>query len=424
VPGCLSPGWTGRQKLRPAGCKARYNTPMIDRESLTKRIRAEARRLGFHKMGITAAGPLPWAEELDDWLAHGMQGGMAYIERQAEKRKDPSRVLAGVRSIVTLAINYYCAVEEPRDPMRGRISRYAWGEDYHRLISGRLESLLAFVKTEAPGIHGLYYTDTGPVMEKVWGAHSSLGWLGKNGNLITREQGSWFFLGAILLDEELIYDPVERDHCGTCTRCIAACPTGAIVQPHVVDARRCISYLTIEWKGPIPRDLRPLIGNRIFGCDDCQEVCPWNRFAVETGEPGFRPFPGNAFPQLADLVDMTPEMFESRFRNSPIRRVTRDGFLRNVVVALGNSCRPEAVPALDRALHDSSPLVRGHAAWALGQIGSEEAIEVLRETRDPEPVAWVREEIDLALKKEKRGRTTIIIGNAHLMSCQQRNNRA
>jgi epoxyqueuosine reductase len=377
---------------------------MIDQELLTRRIREEARRLGFHKIGISAAGPLPWAEKFDDWLAQGMQGGMAYLGRQAEKRKDPSRVLEGVRSIVTLAINYHSTTEDPQGPMRGKISRYAWGEDYHRLISERMESLLAFVMTQEPGIHGLHYTDTGPVMEKVWGAHSSLGWLGKNGNLITRERGSWFFLGALLLDRELICDPAERGHCGTCARCMPACPTGAIVQPHVVDARRCISYLTIEWKGPIPRDLRPHIGNRIFGCDDCQEVCPWNRFAVEAGETAFLPARDNGFPYLPDLVDMTPAEFESRFRNSPIRRVKRDGFLRNVVVALGNSRQPEAIPALRRALQDSSPLVRDHAAWALGQIGSDAAVGILREARNLELDAGVQAEVDLALGDSVRRR--------------------
>jgi epoxyqueuosine reductase len=326
-----------------------------------------------------------------------MQGEMRYLEHQADKRRNPSLVLEGARSIVTLAINYYATADPLMDSMRGRISRYAWGEDYHRQISERLRLLLAFVMKEEPETRGLYYADTGPVMEKVWGAHSALGWLGKNGNLITREQGSWFFLGTLLLDRELAYDPVERGRCGTCVRCLATCPTGAIVRPYVVDARLCISYLTIEWKGPIPRHLRPYIGNHIFGCDDCQEVCPWNRFAVETIEPAFQPSRDNFSPNLSNLAAITPVEFDARFLNNPIRRVKRDGFVRNVVVALGNSRRPEAIPALRQALQDASALVRGHAAWALGQIGSTAAKEILQEAQRREPDAGVQEEIVAAL---------------------------
>jgi epoxyqueuosine reductase len=324
---------------------------------------------------------------------------MRYLERQASKRQDPSLVLANVRSLLVLALNYHTEDMPATTPLKGRISRYAWGEDYHAVVLGRLEALLGFVKGLEPSARGLCYADTGPVMEKAWGAQTALGWMGKHTNLITRGQGSWFFLGIILLDIELECDPKEKDFCGTCSRCIYACPTGAIVAPYVVDARLCISYLTIEHRGPIARRLRPLVGNRIFGCDDCQEVCPWNRFAASSPEKEFNPRKGNFLPDLMPLVHITPEEFRNRFGNSPIRRATRDGFVRNVVLALGNSGRSEAVAALEEALQDRSPLVRAHAAWALGHIGGRRARLVLESSRAKEGAAPVLEEIVAALNE-------------------------
>ncbi len=367
--------------------------------SLTECIREEARRLGFFKMGVVAAAPLPWSRHFDSWLAEGMQGEMDYLVRQSGKRKDPALVMNDIRSILVLAMNYYSDGEPSGNPLQGRISKYARGADYHPVMSGRMSSLLDFILQKDPRARGLFYADTGPAMEKVWGAHSGLGWMGKHSNLITREEGSWFFVGVILLNLELDYDIKERDHCGTCSRCIQACPTGAIVAPYVVDARRCISYLTIELKGSIPRNLRPLIGNRVFGCDDCQEVCPWNRFAVPTTEPAFLPQAGNEPADLARLALTSAEEFSDGFRNSPVRRAKRDGFVRNVVVALGNSRKAEAVPALVRALGDASTLVRGHAAWALGQIGSTEALTALWQARSQEGDPAVLEEIEFALRE-------------------------
>jgi len=326
-----------------------------------------------------------------------MHGEMGYLERQAAKRKLPTLVLEKARSLLVLAMNYHSGEELTGEPLKGKISRYAWGDDYHHVLKERLEELLRFIQAEQPGAGGVCYVDTGPVMEKAWGAESALGWIGKHTNLITRDRGSWFFIGVILLDIELENDPKEEDHCGTCVRCMDACPTGAIVAPYVVDARLCISYLTIELRGTIPRALRPLIGNRIYGCDDCQEVCPWNRFAVKTDVKAFRPRPGNLMPALAPLVDITKEEFELRFRRSAIRRAKRDGFVRNVCVALGNSHDPEAVPALSRAIRDQSPLVRAHAAWALGQISAETAQDVLRQALPVETDRDVLEEIRLAL---------------------------
>ncbi len=368
-----------------------------DPASLTAAIREKARALGFFKTGIVRAGPLPDAGRFDRWLDESMHGEMHYLVRQADKRRNPSLILPGARSLVVVAMNYYMGEPPPPAPLQGRISRYAWAEDYHRVIRARLEELYAFIRRQEPEAAGVYYTDTGPVMEKAWGARTSLGWQGKNSNLITRERGSWFFLGVILLDLELEYDSRAKDYCGTCTRCMAACPTGAIAAPYVVDARLCISYLTIELHGAIPRPLRPLIGDRIFGCDDCQEVCPWNRFAALSGEP--RPAEPT-HPAWCDLVlhsALTREEFEARFRASAVRRCGRDGFVRNVAVALGNSRHPGAGPALARALGDASPLVRAHAAWGLGRIASPAARAALAGARGRENEPSVIEEIDLAL---------------------------
>jgi epoxyqueuosine reductase len=335
---------------------------------LSSSIREEARRLGFFKTGITAARPLPHPERFSSWLEKGLHGELRYMKRQSAKRLDPSLILANARSVLVLAMSYHAENALTTDPAKGRISRYARGPDYHAVIKSRLEQLLGFIQDQEPSAQGICYVDTGPVMEKVWGAQTALGWMGKHTNLITRDQGSWFFAGVILLNLGLDRDVPEKDYCGKCRRCIDACPTRAIIAPYVLDARLCISYLTIELRGPIPVELRPLIGNRIFGCDDCQEVCPWNRFAVTTQESSFTFLPGTPLPDLLSLVHITPSEFRQRFAHSPILRATRDGFIRNVVVALGNCGRREAIPALQETLQDSSELVREHAGWALGNL--------------------------------------------------------
>jgi epoxyqueuosine reductase len=368
-----------------------------DVQQLTFRIREEALRSGFAKVGIAPVGRLPNEEHFTGWLKQGFHGEMRYMERQAQKRLDPRRILPGALSLVVLAVNYYTGNASPDGLMKGRISRYSWGNDYHPIISGRLERLLSFIQTHEPSAHGVCYTDTGPIMEKAWGARASLGWIGKNTNLIIPNCGSWFFIGVILLNLELEHDSGSADFCGTCQRCMEACPTGAIVEPYVLDARRCVSYLTIEWRGPIPRPLRPLIGNRIFGCDDCQDVCPWNRFAKAASDMSFSARENNCRPDLAPLVRITPGEFKKRFKDSPVLRATRDGFVRNVVVALGNSGAIEAVPVLEEALRDASPLVRGHAAWALGRLANESTAPILRKALSKEVDPSVGEEINLAL---------------------------
>jgi epoxyqueuosine reductase len=360
---------------------------------LSSRIREEATRLGFSRTGVVSARSVPDIDRLTAWLEKGHHGEMRYLERQVEKRRDPDLVLPNAKSLLVLSLSYYSGDELTDSPMKGRISRYALGDDYHSVVVNRLNALLAFIQSLESSARGLCYADTGPIMEKAWGAQTAIGWIGKHTNLISRDIGSWFFLGVILLDIELEYDRIEKSYCGMCRRCIEACPTGAIVAPHILDARLCVSYLTIELRGPIPRPLRPLLGNRIFGCDDCQTVCPWNRFAIKSSVEEFRPREENLAPELAPLVRLSPEEFKRRYKNSPILRATRDGFVRNVAVALGNSGCSEAVPALEKAVQDASPLVRSHAAWALGRIANEQARQMLESIRAKEQHPAVLEEI-------------------------------
>jgi epoxyqueuosine reductase len=281
---------------------------------------------------------------------------------------------------------------------RGWIARYAWGQDYHAVLGDKLKALVGFIREiEGADIQARWYVDTGPILERELGWRAGLGWPGKNTNLINRRLGSWLFLGAILLNRELVYDAPATAHCGTCTRCLVACPTGALVAPGVLDARRCISYLTIELRGPIPRDLRPLLGTHIFGCDICQAVCPWNRKAPESAEPAFLPRAGFAALELIPLLRLSDDEFRARFRGSPITRAKRRGLLRNVVVALGNLRDLRALPALEAALHEAEPVIRGHAAWALGRLGGSGARRVLHTALSSERDADVQEEMTLAL---------------------------
>lgn len=344
--------------------------------SLTGRIKVQAQALGFALCGITTADPPPHHRQYTRWLAEGRAGEMLYLHRQEPKRGDLQQVLPSARSVVCVALNY--AMEEGEAPpglgaggpsFPATIARYARFDDYHETMWRRLEALLAFIQAERPDCTGKVYCDTGPITERDLAMRAGLGWIGKHTNLISRHLGNWFFLGEILLDIALLPDLPETTHCGTCQRCLPACPTGAITAPYTLDARRCISYLTIELKGSIPLELRPLIGTRIYGCDDCLAVCPWNKFAQRATDDAVRPRADLTAPDLIDLLSLDDEAFRAKFKNSPIRRTKRRGLLRNVCVALGNLGDPRAIPALTRAAeHDPEPLVREHAQWAIAQI--------------------------------------------------------
>jgi len=366
-----------------------------DQQDFISSIRAEARRLGFFHVGIAPVDTAPRYDFFGRWIGDGFHGDMHYLARHAEKRKDPRCVFPEANSLLILGINYFSESRQIDSPLKGRISRYAWGADYHDIVRERLESLLQFIRSEEPSAEGVCYVDTGPVMEKAWAAQTTLGWIGKHTTLITKDRGSWIFLGVILLNIPLRPDPCEGNFCGTCRSCLDACPTGAIVAPYVLDARRCISYLTIEYRGIIPSSLRSLIGNRIFGCDDCQEACPWNRFARATSVKDFCPSGVCVMPELIPLAAITPEEFKQRFQKSPVYRATRDGFVRNVLTALGNSGNLEAIPVLERALTDSSPLVRATAVWALLELSQERAREII-------PVAEINETDPAVLKEIHR----------------------
>ena len=325
----------------------------------------EVRARGFDLCRVAAAAVPPHAEEFRAWLSEGLHGEMGWLKKNAARRTDPQQVLPGARSVLMLGMNYWQSRPKEAGPAIGRIARYAWGDDYHEVIEPRLWELDTWLQRH--GGRQRQYVDTGPVLERDFAARSGLGWQGKSTMLIHPKLGTYTFLAAILTTLELPVDEPMRDHCGKCVRCIEACPTGAIVAPHQVDARLCISYLTIENKGAIPERLRLLLGDRIFGCDDCLEACPWNRFAVESREARFtaRQFVGM---NLRDFLGLDEESFRVMFRKSPIKRIKRRGFLRNVCVALGNVGTAEDLPALRQAAEDPEPLVAEHAHWAIQQV--------------------------------------------------------
>lgn len=300
--------------------------------SLSDNIRQQALAQGFHKVGIARAGRLVReAERLFEWLGRGYHGEMAWMQRWAEKRVDPAEILPGARSVVVVALNYFTPHEHEADPSKGKISRYAWGDDYHEILREKLNELLAWITHELPGTNGRVCVDTAPVMDKVWAARAGLGWIGKNSNLLTTDHGSWVFIGEILLDIELEYDEeTVPDHCGSCTACIDACPTGAIVEPYVVDSRRCISYATIELRGEtLPAEFESRLDGWIYGCDICQDVCPWNRFEKPTNESRFEPRRSETSLDLDAVIDLTPEAFAARFRRSAMKRTKLSGMKRN-----------------------------------------------------------------------------------------------
>ena len=396
--------------------------------NLTERIKVRALELGFDLVGITPAGLAPHAKEFADWITAGMMGEMAYLARDPERRSDLRRVMPNARSAIVVGLSYY-TIDLPddikHDPSRGLIARYAWGVDYHDVMTPRLEDLARFVREEAPrpptpspkitlpiseegeydrsspderfsssgegtGVRSKVYVDTGPVLERDWAQLAGLGFIGKNTCVINPRMGSWLFLGVVITEADLQADtsgvealagltngardypakastPNDHAGCGRCTRCLTTCPTNAFPAPYVLDARKCISYLTIELKGSIPEELRPLMGNHIFGCDICQDVCPWpTRFATPTKERSFYPIDvDRAAPKLIDLAQLSEEDFKQRFAGTPLLRSKRRGLLRNVAVALGNWGSPEAREALQLLARDPDPVISEHAQWGL-----------------------------------------------------------
>ncbi|MBI3006028.1 MAG: tRNA epoxyqueuosine(34) reductase QueG [Ignavibacteriales bacterium] len=303
--------------------------------SATEKIKLHALDLGFSKVGIAKAELLTAeGKHLQEWLNRGYQGTMDWMARNFEKRIDIEKVLPNAKSVVCVAMNYYTSLQHSNTPESAKISRYAWGDDYHIVMTDRLEKLQDGIEEQIPGVHTKLYVDTGPVMDKVWAAKAGLGWQGKHTNLITKDFGSWVFLGEIILDTQLEYDEPIADFCGSCTACIEACPTQAITEPYVLDSNKCISYLTIEHKGDIPDSLKPKFENWVYGCDICQDVCPWNSFQQESAEKVFSPREFNVNPKLAELENLTDIEFREQTRRSPMKRTKYSGFMRNVKALL------------------------------------------------------------------------------------------
>ncbi len=302
--------------------------------SLSEKIKQKAVEIGFQKVGIVPAEPLvDEGSRLKDWLALGFQGEMAWLAREPEKRSDPRLIFAEANSVIVVALNYFTGHEHSDDPEKGKLSRYAWGDDYHDIVHEKLTELLDWIKSENPAATGKICVDTAPMMDKAWAVRAGLGWLGKHSNLITTELGSWVFIGEILLNLELDYDTaIVEDHCGTCTACLDACPTNAIVEPYVVDSRKCISYATIELRDDtLPTDVASNMEGWLYGCDICQDVCPWNRFETPTEEGRFEPRNGETCIELDVVLSLTPETYAERFRRTAIKRAKLPGLKRNAV---------------------------------------------------------------------------------------------
>ena len=368
---------------------------------LTRLLREKSLALGFDLFGVVPVSRSETIEIYRGWLNKGYAGTMEYLERHSELKEDPRNLLPETMSMLSLGCNYNTGnpSKEIQEPSKARISRYAWGDDYHKIIHSKLKSLEYYLCNELnAATQTRSFVDSGPVLEREVAQRAGLGWFGKHSNLINMEKGSWFFLAEMLVDVELkIDEPFTRVDCGTCTSCIEACPTGAIIADRTVDARLCISYLTIENKGAIPDDLRSKMDNHIFGCDICQDVCPWNKDAPESVEPGFKPRTENYAAELTDLMILDQTAFRKRFQKSPVKRTKRRGLLRNVAVSLGNWAHEDAIPALSIGLHDIEPVVRSHSAWALGRINNERARNELKNALIIEESPQVLREIEKAL---------------------------
>jgi len=368
-------------------------------DRLTDALKSEAIRLGFDLVGACRAVAPAGINRFRRWLAAGYAGQMRYLADRADAYRHPQHVLAGVESILMLGTGYRTV--EPRQPAegQGKVSRYAWGADYHELIHRRLRSLVDFLRRLKPGAAVRGVVDTAPLLEREFAQLAGLGWIGKNTLLLNRRFGSWVFLAALLTSEPLAYDqPFETGHCGTCRACLDACPTGALVDAYQLDARRCISYLTIELRSACPTDWREHVGPWLFGCDLCQEVCPWNRRAQTTEEESLAPAPGMNPVELAELFGLDESAFRARFGGTSVSRAGRAGLLRNAAIVLGNRPDHAAWRALARGLNDADPVVRGSCAWALGRYDSPEAEKALRSRLAIETDVEVRGEIESAIR--------------------------
>lgn len=339
----------------------------MDNDAIARRVKALALEMGFDLVGIARAEAPPELAFFAEWVSRGYAGEMAYLTSQVARRSDLRTAFPWARSVISVALQYDTphpySIDSPTE--RAWISRYAWGDDYHDVMKAMLERLAARLQGEIGPFEARAYVDTGPIVERAYAAAAGIGAWGKNTCLLHPEHGSWFFLGEIVTDLDLPSDTPRSDMCGTCTACIEACPTGALPAPYVLDATRCISYLTIELRGSIPASQREDLGHHVFGCDICQDVCPWNRKRRHRGQGSFEPRESLLAPQLDSLASLDEKLFVERFQGSAVKRAKRRGLLRNVAVALGNSRHPGRREILERLSHDPDPLVREHALWAL-----------------------------------------------------------
>jgi epoxyqueuosine reductase len=363
------------------------------REAIREAIREEALARGFDAVGFAKAQLADAARtDLAEFLARGYHGEMGWLAAHATRRGDPRALWAEARTVIVLGMNYGNNGDGATEADCGIVSVYARGRDYHDTVKKRLKALARWIAERWPGELKVF-VDTAPVMEKPLAQQAGIGWQGKHTNLVSREYGSWLFLGEIYLSLALEPDPAEADHCGTCRNCLDACPTNAFPAPYQLDARRCISYLTIEHKGMIDPELRPLIGNRIFGCDDCLSVCPWNKYARSASEPDFLPRAELTAPRLAALARLDAAEFRKMFAGTSVKRIGRDRFLRNVLIAIGNSGDPSLAETARRCLDDESPLVRASAVWAYSRLADAPALGARRRHRLPS-------ETNVAVKEE------------------------
>ncbi|MEQ8853769.1 tRNA epoxyqueuosine(34) reductase QueG [Gimesia sp.] len=372
---------------------------LSQQSALIKRL---AREVGFDLAGIApAVTPIGYHSFLD-WLNQGYAGEMSYLERRKEAYEHPRYVMSSVRSVLMLTLNYQ--TEEPPEVTgtEARVSRYAWGTtDYHKVIRKKLKQLSRLIREQYPDCETRGVVDTAPLLERDFAQLAGLGWIGKNTLLLNKREGSWFFLAGLLLSDELEYDePQQTSHCGTCTRCLEACPTDAFVEAGTLDARKCISYLTIELRDqPIPAELRPGMQDWMFGCDVCQDVCPWNRKAPISGEPAFQPVETFTPVDACELLTLDEAAFQERFQSTPMSRARRAGLLRNAAIVLGNRGDESAVPALLGVLNDDESLIRGAVVWALGRLGAPTTVEMLQTRLEIETETDVIEELKQALSR-------------------------